>query len=207
MLDIANARSRLDVVAETVRTRICLSDPDAELVLHEGALAAEFGLSRTPIRQVLQRLAYERLVKTKSGVGTIAVPLNEAERAGYVRVHQGILRAIIDCEPLDLSIQQRSEIVALANVVRRQPMSDVEQHFDARNRLLVLLGGTVRDPILLDAHLASHWRVVRCDIRDYLRAPAKTGRRLSRLIAAVAETAEVGTESPFQALLNHDLQG
>ena len=49
-----------------------LSDPTSGMVRHEGALATEFGMSRTPIRQVLPRLADERLVETKSGVGAIA---------------------------------------------------------------------------------------------------------------------------------------
>ncbi|MER8607582.1 GntR family transcriptional regulator [Mesorhizobium sp. M1233] len=32
-------------------------------------LAAEFNVSRTPVRQALQRLDYEGLVETKNGVG------------------------------------------------------------------------------------------------------------------------------------------
>jgi DNA-binding GntR family transcriptional regulator len=39
--------------------------------LREVALAEEFGVSRTPIRQVLQRLESDGLVETRNGVGTI----------------------------------------------------------------------------------------------------------------------------------------
>jgi DNA-binding GntR family transcriptional regulator len=39
-------------------------------LLVETELAAEFNVSRTPIRQALQRLDYEGLVETRNGVGT-----------------------------------------------------------------------------------------------------------------------------------------
>ena len=207
MLDTMSGRARVDVVAEAVRERICLSDPTGEMVLHEGALATEFGMSRTPVRQVLQRLAYERLVETKSGVGTIAVPLNEADRAGYARVHHAILRAIMDCEPADLTIRQKSDIVALASVVKQEASTGIEFHFTVRSRLLELLGSVVRDPILFDAHLASHWRVIRCEIGwDYRHHPTRTAQRLSTLVSALAAAVEAGKGSLFEALIDHDPQ-
>ncbi len=39
-------------------------------MLSENKLAAEFGISRTPIRRVLQRLEFEGLVISKQGIGT-----------------------------------------------------------------------------------------------------------------------------------------
>jgi DNA-binding GntR family transcriptional regulator len=41
------------------------------MMLHEERLAAEFNVSRTPIRQALQKLDFEGLVRTRNGVGTI----------------------------------------------------------------------------------------------------------------------------------------
>lgn len=40
-------------------------------MLSENKLAAEFGVSRTPIRRVLQRLEFEGLVVSKQGIGTL----------------------------------------------------------------------------------------------------------------------------------------
>lgn len=64
------ARQRLAHIHATVRERIALLHypPGARLDLD--ALAAEFGVSRTPIRSALQRLEHEGLVETRHGVGT-----------------------------------------------------------------------------------------------------------------------------------------
>lgn len=52
-----------------LRQRICLRDIPPGARLPEEALAAEFGVSRTPIRQVLDRLRHEGLVVLHAGAG------------------------------------------------------------------------------------------------------------------------------------------
>lgn len=44
--------------------------------LSEASLAEEFGVSRTPIRQVLQQLALFGLVESRNGVGTVVTEVN-----------------------------------------------------------------------------------------------------------------------------------
>ena len=58
-------------VYEQVRERICLLRYPPGTLLRETELAKEFSVSRTPIREVLQRLEVEDFVETKNGVGTI----------------------------------------------------------------------------------------------------------------------------------------
>ncbi|MGH6880377.1 GntR family transcriptional regulator [Hypericibacter sp.] len=58
-------------IYEELRERICLLRYPPGDVLRETELANEFGVSRTPVRQVLQRLEFEGFVETKNGVGTI----------------------------------------------------------------------------------------------------------------------------------------
>lgn len=53
-----------------LRERIVLLRYPPGTHLDVGALAREFGVSRTPVRAVLQRLEYEGLVVTRHGVGT-----------------------------------------------------------------------------------------------------------------------------------------
>ncbi len=45
-------------------------------MLSENALADEFGVSRTPVRQALQRLEFEGLVMSRHGVGTIVTTVD-----------------------------------------------------------------------------------------------------------------------------------
>lgn len=57
-------------IHRVLRDRICLLRYRPGELLVETELAAEFNVSRTPVRQALQRLDYEGLVETKNGVGT-----------------------------------------------------------------------------------------------------------------------------------------
>jgi DNA-binding GntR family transcriptional regulator len=60
----------------TLRRRIALLDHPPGALLSENKLAAEFGVSRTPIRKVLHALEFDGLVEIAPGVGTIVTPLD-----------------------------------------------------------------------------------------------------------------------------------
>lgn len=60
-----------DVVYRNLRQRIIHLDLPPGTRLREQALAAEFGVSRTPIRRVLDRLAFEGLVTLYAGSGAV----------------------------------------------------------------------------------------------------------------------------------------
>ncbi len=68
---ISGVRYQMSEIHRTLRDRICTLYYPPGTVLGETTLADEFQVSRTPIRQNLQRLEYEGLVETKNGVGTI----------------------------------------------------------------------------------------------------------------------------------------
>jgi DNA-binding GntR family transcriptional regulator len=59
-----------------LRERISLLAYPPGTALSENALAQEFGVSRTPIRKVLQRLEFDGLVTVRHGVGTIVEPID-----------------------------------------------------------------------------------------------------------------------------------
>lgn len=63
------AKPSVEEIYRTVRERICLLDLEPGSRLTEESLAIEFGVSRTPIRQVLDRLEFERLVVQRAGSG------------------------------------------------------------------------------------------------------------------------------------------
>ncbi len=89
------ARLSADEIHATLRDRICLLEYAPGSLLREALLAEEFGVSRTPIREILQRLAQEGLVSTRNGVGTLVRPLDfDADRrhlrdaAAYCAAHR-----------------------------------------------------------------------------------------------------------------------
>ena len=67
---------RFNRIYKAIRERISLLEYAPGAILNEGLLAQEFGVSRTPIRSVLQRLSYEGLVTTRNGIGTIVTEVD-----------------------------------------------------------------------------------------------------------------------------------
>ncbi|MEO9527840.1 GntR family transcriptional regulator [Roseibium sp.] len=171
---------------EALRRSICLATPDEDMVLHETALTAEFGMSRTPIRQILQRLAYERLVETRSGVGTAVVPLRPENRARDALVHKGILEAVLLLDLPKLSITQHSDILAISGLASLAGEDDRDLQYDIRSRLHALMSALIPDPILRDAFSASYWRIVRWQMSDLAADAPAAAEALRGLVRHLA---------------------
>ena len=69
---------RFEAIHAEIRERICLLHYPPGHTLRRAELAREFGISRTPIRRVLQRLEYEGLVESRHGIGTIVTLIDSA---------------------------------------------------------------------------------------------------------------------------------
>lgn len=67
---------RYQRIYKCIRERICLLYYPPGTGLNESELAAEFHVSRTPLRRVLQQLNHEGLLITRNGVGTIVTDIN-----------------------------------------------------------------------------------------------------------------------------------
>src|SRR5690606_19559189 len=83
-----DARARFHRLHEILRTRICLLDYPPGMRLSEEVIAAEFGVSRTPLRRVLVRLEAEGLLASVHGVGTFVtdVHIDDLEQAYLLRM-------------------------------------------------------------------------------------------------------------------------
>lgn len=69
-------KNNQQAIYRTIRDRICLLQYPPGETLSENALATEFGISRTPVRRVLQRLEFEGLVVSRQGVGTLVTTVD-----------------------------------------------------------------------------------------------------------------------------------
>lgn len=85
------AELRFQRIYSELHDRIILLRYLPGTVIRETDLAEEFGVSRTPIRQVLQRLQFEGLVETRNAVGTIVTEfdLESLKDAYEVRMKVG----------------------------------------------------------------------------------------------------------------------
>jgi DNA-binding GntR family transcriptional regulator len=74
--EIMSTKIDFPALYKNIRTRIYTLDYPPGEALREEELAKEFGVSRTPIRQVLQTLEYEGLVSSRPGVGSVVTTVD-----------------------------------------------------------------------------------------------------------------------------------
>jgi len=105
---IPSARNRFDRMHSEIRNRICLLDYAPGTRLSEEALAAEFGVSRTPLRRVLVRLEGEGLLRSVHGVGTFVtdVEIVELEQTYLLRLELAGLIGTVGCTLPDEALWQ-----------------------------------------------------------------------------------------------------
>lgn len=118
----------VDAIYETLRDRICIGDYPSGYVLREGSLGDEFGVSRTPIRQALQRLACQKLAVVRIGVGTIVQGILTTTVSGYLEVQAGLLSSV-SRTGLTADVTDMEELVATVylRATRLQAKTELER--------------------------------------------------------------------------------
>lgn len=139
-------------------------DPDQTHILYENSLAEEFGVSRTPVRQVLQRLAYEHQVETRTGVGTVVPQLTQDGLAQDIRLLSGLLNLASQTTDSTMSASARSHLSLLEG--RTEPRlsydrTDANDLFATYSWLIAFTRLLATDPIISDTSAALFWRVLR----------------------------------------------
>ncbi len=117
MTDMSTRTSVRDIYAE-LRRRICLLDLEPGQRLREEPLAEEFGVSRTPIRQVLARLEQERLVESTPGSGATVAIIDAKEIRDVWAVRMKIADLVADFVRLPAPPEVVEELRAIADEVR-----------------------------------------------------------------------------------------
>lgn len=72
-------KSTVESIQTELLKRICFLDYQPGDQLKEAELAAEFGVSRTPVRDAISRISHLGLVETRNGVGIVVVALTAAQ--------------------------------------------------------------------------------------------------------------------------------
>ncbi|MBX6321720.1 MAG: GntR family transcriptional regulator [Rhodospirillaceae bacterium] len=121
------SRARFERLHAIVRDRICLLEYAPGERLSEEELAAEFNVSRTPIRRVLSRLEAEGLVETRHGVGTIItdIKIEDLEQVYALRMELAVLIGRLD--PLPRSAEDLDRVrrlLARCDALARRPGAD-----------------------------------------------------------------------------------
>ena len=150
-----------------LRTRIFLAPPDTPLVFRETDLAREFGISRTPIRQILQGLAHEQLVETQTGVGTVLTELKDQDRARDLSVYSQIALAASRVPGNEITNEIMMRIMGLAQMAESEENRSLQLFISLAAESAEATCQIIGDAILADALASSRWRVIRWRIRDF----------------------------------------
>lgn len=128
-----------DSVYETLRTSICVGDYPAGSRLVQDQLAADLGVSRTPIREALTRLARDGYVRRVPGSGFVVRSPRTADVAEVFQVRRSLeplaLRLAFDnLQPHDLSLLRRLDAEA-----QLPSWSSIDYHASNRRLHLALI--------------------------------------------------------------------
>ncbi len=98
MLDVTanqdRAAERFQFMYAQLRNRICTNRYPPGTILSESELASEFGVSRTPVRRVLQKLSYDGLVEIRNGVGNFVTDVDTRTIADLYRLRMRMAELI-----------------------------------------------------------------------------------------------------------------
>ncbi|MET0540732.1 MAG: GntR family transcriptional regulator [Variovorax sp.] len=95
--------------AEQIRRKIVDGTLELGQALSETALAAELGVSKTPVREALQRLETEGLVQILPQRGTFVFPLSEVDAHAL-----GEFRCMLEVEALRIAMRRDTPALAAA---------------------------------------------------------------------------------------------
>ena len=165
-------KTRVDTIYQTLRDRICLGQYQPGDVFHENELGQEFQVSRTPIRQVLQRLAFERLAVVRTGVGTIVEDYGDADAKNYLEIHARILETVAE---LKLFRPTPDNQEAVANLQVRASMlsssADAERIWSLLKTIQELTDQLLADDTLRHMNEMLFYRAVRALIAGVRHSP------------------------------------
>jgi DNA-binding GntR family transcriptional regulator len=139
-----SSKERFERIYTTLRDRICLDYPPGTR-LGEEELAAEFEVSRTPIRRVLARLESEGLLVSRHGVGTIVTDVDIVELTHVYQLRLELAEIIGRLSPLPRSpedLARLRDLLARADalVVAPEPKAFARLNMDFREELAALTG-------------------------------------------------------------------
>ncbi|MBT3142294.1 GntR family transcriptional regulator [Phaeobacter gallaeciensis] len=176
-----------DIQLEIVQ-RICFLDYPPGEQLKEAELAAEFGVSRTPIRDAISRISHLGLVETRNGVGTVVVALS-AEQIRHVYEMRLELAALIGtmspCTITEIDCEMGRTLLQEAKALRTD--FDPRQYIEINHRLHVLITSLIGN-----GTLRSFWWQTYCQAASTWYRQSK--QRGSEMVQAlVAELSDINT--------------
>lgn len=136
-------------IFETLRMRVCMLDYAPEARLNERELAAEFGVSRTPMRAVLQRLERDGLIESRHGQGTAVTSIDLKRMQDVYVVRMRLMDALSDSARLPIPDGLEARLADLVAACAGLLESRDKREFAQINiQLNTILHGLVKNDVL-----------------------------------------------------------
>ena len=149
VLPVIDQSPRLKPIYEVLRDRICLLEYPPGTLLRETDIAEEFDVSRTPVREALQRLAYGGLVISKSGVGTRVTSLDRDEIIDVYEMRLKLAELIGVMSPNPFSTQHVDLIIKLCRRAERLlGKFDTREYLRINHEIHFLIGSLIGNQTL-----------------------------------------------------------
>lgn len=137
----------VDSIQVEILQRICFLTYQPGDQLKEAELAAEFGVSRTPIRDAISRINHLGLVETRNGVGTVVVALSSAQiRQVYdMRLELAVLIGTMSPRPITSADRETGRtLLKEAEALHRAftPIRYIEINHSLHRLIASLIGNT-----------------------------------------------------------------
>ncbi len=123
-----------DSLYQEIRTRIYLLDYPPGAALREEELAAEFGVSRTPIRRVLHRLEFEGLVTSQRRIGTLVTTVDVKALKDVYAFRLKLVKLVGELSSPRIT---EKHIDALEQLMVK--VKDIQSHYDLKALALLYL--------------------------------------------------------------------
>lgn len=141
-------RSQSEVAYQRILERIVSLDMAPGSVVNEGRLRDELGIGRTPIREALQRLARENLVRSIPHRGTFVTDVNITDLARITEV-----RVVIEAHAARLAAEKlggadREAIEELLEILSRGQITDQRDLMQLDRRIHRAIYRAARNPFL-----------------------------------------------------------
>jgi len=182
------ARTRTESIHDEIRNRICLLLYPPGTKLREQELAEEFGVSRTPIRQVLQQLAIAGLVEIRNGVGTLVTDLDHEAVHEIYAFRLRIAPMIGELEPKPCA---PNLVATLEDLLPRArglvSRFDVREYFEVNHATHFTVSAIIGNIALREAWDRLYFQAARFWFSVAISAPAPVTRSLVREIEDLCE--------------------
>lgn len=146
---IEQENSSAQIIYKELRNRICLRIYKNGDILKENEIAKEFSVSRTPVRESIQRLKLDGLIESKKRVGTVVKGLDEKTTYELYEIRMNLLDyAAIESSDLytEKDIQKMKDLLDRINKLFLN--QDIVEYWKINDELFSILISVIKNQSL-----------------------------------------------------------